>query len=84
LRSFVILAAGSALGFGIASNIARKLFRLPLDWFQKREVGDILSRFQSVTPIQKMLTEGVAGTLVDGLLALRRWRSCSSTAPSLQ
>ncbi|MBY5758088.1 peptidase domain-containing ABC transporter [Rhizobium leguminosarum] len=70
LRSFVILAAGSALGFGIASNIARKLFRLPLDWFQKREVGDILSRFQSVTPIQKMLTEGVAGTLVDGLLAL--------------
>ncbi|WP_084606629.1 peptidase domain-containing ABC transporter [Rhizobium sullae] len=70
LRSFVILAAGSALGFGIASNIARKLFRLPLDWFQKREVGDILSRFQSVEPIQKMLSEGVAGTLVDGLLAL--------------
>jgi ATP-binding cassette subfamily B protein RaxB len=70
LRSFVILAAGSALGFGIAANIARKLFRLPLDWFQKREVGDILSRFQSVTPIQKLLSEGVAATLVDGVLAL--------------
>ncbi|WP_436820114.1 peptidase domain-containing ABC transporter [Neorhizobium sp. DT-125] len=70
LRSFVILAAGSALGFGIASNIARKLFRLPLDWFHKREVGDILSRFQSVVPIQRLLTEGVAATLVDGVLAL--------------
>jgi ATP-binding cassette subfamily B protein RaxB len=70
LRSFVILAAGSALGFGIAANIARKLFRLPLDWFQKREVGDILSRFQSVTPIQKLLSEGIAATLVDGVLAL--------------
>jgi ATP-binding cassette, subfamily B, bacterial CvaB/MchF/RaxB len=70
LRSFVILAAGSALGFGIAANIARKLFRLPLEWFQKREVGDILSRFQSVTPIQKMLSEGIAATLVDGVLAL--------------
>ncbi|WP_312405864.1 peptidase domain-containing ABC transporter [Rhizobium sp.] len=70
LRSFVILAAGSALGFGIAANIARKLFRLPLEWFQKREVGDILSRFQSVAPIQKMLSEGIAATLVDGVLAL--------------
>lgn len=70
LRSFVILAAGSALGYGIAANIARKLFRLPLDWFQKRQVGDILSRFQSVTPIQKMLSEGIAATLVDGVLAL--------------
>lgn len=70
LRSFVILAAGSALGYGIAANIARKLFRLPLDWFQKREVGDILSRFQSVAPIQKMLSEGIAATLVDGVLAL--------------
>ncbi|MGK9055489.1 peptidase domain-containing ABC transporter [Neorhizobium petrolearium] len=70
LRSFVILAAGSALGFGIASNVARKLFRLPLDWFQKREVGDILSRFQSVVPIQRLLTEGVAAALVDGVLAL--------------
>ncbi|MBB3462911.1 peptidase domain-containing ABC transporter [Rhizobium sp. BK377] len=70
LRSFVILAAGSSLGFGIAANIARKLFRLPLDWFQKREVGDVLSRFQSVAPIQKMLSEGIAATLVDGVLAL--------------
>ncbi|WP_105432394.1 peptidase domain-containing ABC transporter [Neorhizobium sp. T6_25] len=70
LRSFVILAAGSALGFGIASNVARKLFRLPLEWFQKREVGDILSRFQSVSPIQRLLTEGIAATLVDGALAV--------------
>lgn len=70
LRSFVILAAGSALGYGIAANIARKLFRLPLAWFQKRQVGDVLSRFQSVAPIQKMLSEGIAATLVDGVLAL--------------
>jgi ATP-binding cassette subfamily B protein RaxB len=70
LRSFVLLSAGSSLGYGVASNIARRLFRLPVDWFEKRHVGDILSRFQSVTPIQQALTQGAVGALIDGVLAL--------------
>ncbi|MGY4396440.1 ATP-binding cassette subfamily B protein RaxB [Sphingomonas sp. UYAg733] len=70
LRSFVLLSAGSSLGFGVASNIARRLFRLPVDWFEKRSVGDVLSRFQSIIPIQKLLTEGAVGALLDGSLAI--------------
>jgi ATP-binding cassette subfamily B protein RaxB len=70
LRSFVLLSAGSSLGYGVASNIARRLFRLPVDWFEKRHVGDILSRFQSVTPIQQALTQGAVGAFIDGVLAL--------------
>ena len=70
LRSFVLLSAGSSLGYGVASNIARRLFRLPVDWFEKRHVGDILSRFQSVTPIQQALTQGAVGALIDGVLAV--------------
>lgn len=70
LRSFIILIAGTTLGFSIASNISRKMFRLPVDWFEKRHVGDILSRFQSVTPIQNILTQGAVAALVDGVLAI--------------
>jgi ATP-binding cassette, subfamily B, bacterial CvaB/MchF/RaxB len=70
LRSFVLLVAGTTLGFGLASNIARRLFRLPIDWFEKRHTGDILSRFQSIGPIQQMLTEGAVAAIVDGALAL--------------
>lgn len=70
LRSFVLLASGTALSFGIASNIARKLMRLPIDWFEKRSVGDVLSRFQSVLPIQRLLTESAAAAIIDGLLAV--------------
>jgi ATP-binding cassette subfamily B protein RaxB len=70
LRAFVLLSAGSSLGYGVASNIARRLFRLPVDWFEKRHVGDILSRFQSVTPIQQALTQGAVGALIDGVLAV--------------
>lgn len=70
LRSFVLLFAGTTLGFSLASNIARRLFRLPIDWFERRHTGDILSRFQSIAPIQQMLTEGAVAALLDGLLAL--------------
>jgi len=69
LRSFVLLVAGTTLGYGIASNIARRLFRLPIGWFEKRHTGDVLSRFQSIAPIQQLLTTGAIGALIDGALA---------------
>jgi ATP-binding cassette, subfamily B, bacterial CvaB/MchF/RaxB len=70
LRGFVLLSAGTSLSFGIAANIARKLFRLPISWFEKRHVGDVLSRFQSVTPIQQALTQGAVAAVVDGALTI--------------
>lgn len=70
LRGFVLLVAGTTLGFSLASNIARRLFRLPVEWFEKRNTGDILSRFQSIAPIQSLLTQGAVGALLDGVMAL--------------
>ncbi|MCK0100095.1 peptidase domain-containing ABC transporter [Qipengyuania sp. S6317L1] len=70
LRSFVLLNAGTSVGYGLATNIARRLFRLPIEWFEKRHTGDILSRFQSITPIQDLLTQGAVAALVDGVMAI--------------
>jgi len=70
LRSFVLLNAGTSVGYGLATNIARRLFRLPIEWFEKRHTGDILSRFQSITPIQNLLTQGAVAALVDGVMAI--------------
>jgi ATP-binding cassette subfamily B protein RaxB len=70
LRSFVLLSAGSSLSYGIASNLARRLFRLSVSWFERRHVGDVLSRFQSIVPIQQALTQGAVGAAIDGALAV--------------
>jgi len=70
LRSFVLLSAGTSLGYALSVNIVRRLFRLPIDWFAKRQVGDVLSRFQSVAPIQQMLTTGAVAAVLDGVLAI--------------
>lgn len=70
LRSFVLLSAGTSLGYALSVNIVRRLFRLPVEWFAKRHVGDVLSRFQSVAPIQQMLTTGAVAAVLDGALAI--------------
>ncbi len=70
LRSFVLLSAGATIGYGISTNVARRLFRLPVSWFERRHVGDVLSRFQSITPIRQFMTEGAVGTVLDGSLAI--------------
>lgn len=70
LRSFVLLHAGTSLGYGLATNIARRLFRLPISWFEKRHVGDILSRFQSIGPIQDLLLTGAIAAVIDGAMAI--------------
>lgn len=70
LRELVLMIAGTTISFNLSTDIARHLFRLPVDWFERRHTGDILSRFRSVTPIQLLLTEGAIGTIVDGLMAV--------------
>jgi len=70
MRSFVLMFAGNTLSFGIATNVAHRLFRLPIDWFGRRHAGDVLSRFQSIDPIQKTLTDGAVSALIDGSLAI--------------
>ncbi len=70
LRSYTLLSSGTTLSFGIAANAARRLVRLPTAWFEKRTVGDVLSRFQSVKPIQTLLVEKAPAAIIDGTLAV--------------
>jgi ATP-binding cassette subfamily B protein RaxB len=46
------------------------LVRLPLDWFHKRQVGDIQSRFQAIDPIQQFIANGAISAILDGVLGI--------------
>lgn len=83
LRKFVLLSSGAALSYGITSNLARRLFRLPIAWFEKRKVGEILTKFQSVLPIQRFLIESAPLALIDGLLSVLTLIMMLLTAPQL-
>ncbi len=51
LRSWVTLCLGESLTFQLGGNIVRHLLRLPMSYFERRHVGDILSRIGSIQPI---------------------------------
>lgn len=70
LRSWLILHLSSKLGVQIAANLFRHLIHLPMDWFEKRHLGDIVSRFHSVHEIKEFLTTGVVGAILDGMMAM--------------
>lgn len=69
LRSWALRVFGHLLSFQISGNLVRHLLRLPSDYFEKRHVGDIISRLGSVKPIQDAITQGVVSTVIDGLMA---------------
>lgn len=70
LRGWALQVFGHLLTFQMVGNIVRHLMRLPADWFEKRHVGDILSRIGSAGAIQDVLTRGVIAAIIDGLMAL--------------
>ena len=70
LRGYVLLYFGSMLSFQMSGNLFQHLLRLELDFFEKRHIGDITSRFGSMEPIRKMLTEGLIAGVIDGIMAI--------------
>ncbi len=70
LRNWVLRLLGSMMSFQIVGNIVRHLMRLPVPYFEKRHVGDIMSRIESTNAIQDALTRGMVSAMVDGLMAV--------------
>ena len=70
IRSLVILIVQNVLHFQIGARLFRHLVRLPIAYFEKRHIGDILSRFTSIEPIRSALAEGMIAATIDGLMAV--------------
>ena len=69
-RSWAVTWLSATLNVQWASHLFSHLMRLPLDWFEKRHVGDVVSRFGSIQTIQRTLTTQFIGSLLDGLMSL--------------
>jgi ATP-binding cassette, subfamily B, bacterial CvaB/MchF/RaxB len=70
VRGWIMTVLSASLNFQWLGNVFTHLFKLPLEYFEKRHVGDIVSRFSSISTIQKTLTTGFAQAIVDGLLVI--------------
>nr|WP_300311918.1 peptidase domain-containing ABC transporter [Halomonas sp.] len=70
IRSWTSMLIGSGLVLQWKAGLFDHLMRLPLSYFEKRHVGDIVSRFGSVDSIQQTLTTTAITTLLDGGMSI--------------
>lgn len=70
LRSWTIMHVGTSLSMQWHGNVLAHLLRLPMPYFEKRHLGDIVSRFRSVDAIQRTITTTFIEAVVDGLMTL--------------
>jgi ATP-binding cassette, subfamily B, bacterial CvaB/MchF/RaxB len=70
IRSLIILIVQNVLHLQIGARLFHHLIRLPITYFEKRHIGDILSRFTSIEPIRAALAEGLIAATIDGLMAM--------------
>ena len=70
VRGWAILVFGNQMSLQMVGNVFRHLIRLPARYFERRHVGDIISRMGSTVPIQEALTQSVPAVLIDGAMAV--------------
>jgi len=70
VRSWLILRLSSLLNMQMGVNLLRHLLRLPMNFFESRHIGDIISRFGSLAYIRERITTGLVETTVDGVMSL--------------
>ncbi|RMB08495.1 peptidase domain-containing ABC transporter [Eilatimonas milleporae] len=70
LRGYILLHFGNLLSYQMITNLFGHLLKLPLPFFEKRHIGDIVSRFGSTEPIRRLFTEGMVAVVIDGIMAV--------------
>jgi ATP-binding cassette subfamily B protein RaxB len=69
-RSWVVLYLSTTLNLQWLANVFSHLLRLPVSYFEKRHLGDVVSRFGAVNTIQRTLTSSFVEALIDGVMAI--------------
>jgi len=70
VRSYAVLYMATHINLQWVANVFTHLLHLPVSYFGKRHLGDVVSRFGSINTIQRALTTSFVEALVDGVMAV--------------
>ncbi|GAB3629323.1 Toxin RTX-I translocation ATP-binding protein [Pandoraea terrae] len=68
MRSWLLMYLGASWNVRWCSNIFSHLIRLPVDYFIKRHLGDLISKFGAVDEIQRTVTTSFLEGTLDGVM----------------
>jgi ATP-binding cassette, subfamily B, bacterial CvaB/MchF/RaxB len=69
-RSWATTVLSTKVGMHLVTSVFSHLTSLKLDYFEKRSVGDIVTRFDSVTALQRLLATGFIEAALDAILVI--------------
>lgn len=69
-RGLKSISFGNTISVNISTRIFHHLMALPISFFYKRNLGDIISRFESLKTIKNFITNGFVEVIVDGVLTI--------------
>ncbi|ENU93604.1 hypothetical protein F971_00862 [Acinetobacter vivianii] len=70
MRSWVMIYMGTTLNIQWRVNLFNHIVKLPVQFFETRHLGDVVSRFHSIDMIQRTLTVTFLEALLDGLMTV--------------
>lgn len=70
LRSWLMMYMSTHLNIQWRSNVLSHLIHIPVSYFERRSLGDIVSRFGSIDSIQRTLTSTFLSAILDGLMTV--------------
>lgn len=69
-RGLMSIRFSNIISVNISTRIFHHLMALPISFFYKRNLGDIISRFESLKIIKNFITNGFVEVIVDGALTM--------------
>ncbi|QUN38657.1 peptidase domain-containing ABC transporter [Burkholderia cenocepacia] len=70
IRAWALMYFGTTLSVQWRANVFTHLLSLPVRYFERRHLGDIVSRFGSIDTIQQTLTTSFLSAVIDGLMTV--------------
>jgi ATP-binding cassette subfamily B protein RaxB len=70
LRSWILMRLSISVRMQWTGSLFAHLLRLPASFFEKRHLGDLVSRFGSINAMQGTLTTAVVSAVLDGIMGL--------------
>ncbi|MDA5496705.1 peptidase domain-containing ABC transporter [Yersinia aleksiciae] len=70
VRSWTVMSVKYSLGIQWSAGLFSHLIRLPVSYFEKRHVGDVTSRFNSLSVVQDAFTAEMVASLLDIVMVI--------------
>ncbi|MDP3803485.1 peptidase domain-containing ABC transporter [Brevundimonas sp.] len=70
MRGWTLSVLINMMSYQVLGNVVRHMLRLPPAFFDRRHVGDVLSRLSSAASVQETLARGLLSTGIDGAMSL--------------